>query len=80
MFLQAKSSRNKMGICDNLPLSIDQIELLKNGIRLYLTSADGIRMLVAYDNLKDLYEEWDVIDCYKKIKSFKQYNYKEECL
>lgn len=62
MMIRAKHGDNKLGVVDNRPFSIVQIELLERGFKVRLLDIwTGLVKSVTYDSRISFDEDWELI-------------------
>ena len=72
-FLQAKTAFNKLRALDNMPYSIDRIDIGERGILLYLTTPIGLHIDVCYRDVEEIKKEFYIADSYRDLKEFKSF-------
>lgn len=72
-FLQAKTAFNKLRAWNNLPYTIDRIEIGERGILLYLTTPIGLHIDVCYRDVDDIKREFHIVDSYRDLKEFESF-------
>ena len=72
-FLQAKTAFNKLRTLDNLPYTIDRVEIGERGILLYLTTPIGLYIDVCYRDVEDIKREFYIVDSFRDLKDFETF-------
>lgn len=72
-FLQAKTAFNKLRAWNNLPYTIDRIEIGERGILLYLTTPIGLHIDVCYRDVDDIKREFYIVDSFRDLKDFETF-------
>lgn len=72
-FIQARRLENKLGMKDNLPLSIDGVKFLSGGgFLLVLSRCNGERVYLSYNDLDWFREDFNVVNSINELEMYKE--------
>ena len=66
-FIQARRLNNKLGVKDNSFFAIDKVTFIDSGFLLTLTNDMGQPVYLAYQDLKEFREDFNVLDNMKEL-------------
>lgn len=71
-FIQAKRLNNKLGVRDNRPYAIDKVEFVKGGFALFLTSFEGDKVYLSYNDIEWFKRDFAIVDSIYGLERYRK--------